>query len=329
MTEKVKVSREVLKKKNVVGYSNFTHERATLDKDLEEVIPVYVIKKEPEAQLKSEDVIEREIDGIKTDVIELGSEPSIFSSTGEEGHREEVDVLTPGCSIGNIGITAGTLGWFAKKNGKEYLRSNSHVFCDYPHKNSAVQTQIIQPGVYDGGSKIVGYYDWHLPLKPTVPILDYPLSWWEQWLYNVGIIKEPEIPEGWETPVNNTDFAVARKLDEIPVLYETMDFPVSYNYDYVGDIFAGTLYTSLICKVGYQLELGYEPMYVDVATIEKNDRVRKSGRTTGDTEKWIIDKSCDIVVNYGYFKALLGDVAMALKMSEGGDSGSAVWKKKQ
>ena len=322
MRSKTKVSDEIFNKKNVVVHSDYTH-----DKDGDEVVQIYVVQKEPESQLADCDMVEKEIEGIKTKVIDLGSEPSIFSGI-EEGHRGFVNELTPGCSIGNYEVTAGTLGWFMKKGRYEYLTSNAHIFADYPHRNVAIEGRIAQPGIRDGGNRTVAIYESHYALKPTVPILDYPLNWWEQFKLKRGWLKEPVVPENWKTPINHVDFATAKRLDDIVPKYETMDFPVSYNYDLAGRILAGTMYTSLFVKVGYELDLGYTPAYVDVADVKKFDKVRKSGRTTGDTEMAVMDDSCTMIINYGYFKAKFEDLSLTMKMSAGGDSGSSIWKKK-
>jgi len=325
--EKIKVPKEILKKENVVGFSNNLH--AKIDRRLksrEDSIRIYVTKKIPKAYLAEEDIIPEIIDGIKTDVVELGSEPNIFSS--DEGHKEKLDSLIPGCSIGNFGITAGTLGWFAEKDGGVFLDSNAHIVCDYPHKSSAIEKRILQPGKIDGGAAndVVGYYKWHEPIKPNAPILDYPLSWWQKLLKRFGFLKEPEIPEGWIIPVNYYDYGVFTKLEDVPEEHRTIDFDVINQYSLTGKIFAGCLYYSIICKIGYQLEMGYNPLYVEVDDINRFDKLRKSGRTTGDTERYVMDESAAITVNYGYFKAFFDDVVLANKMSRGGDSGSSVWK---
>jgi len=327
MNEKIKPPEHLLKKANVVGFSNTLKKRKREDGTEEEVVYVYVTKKVAESQLAPEDVVDKEIEGIKTDVIELGGEPTIFSCRGGRGTPRE---LVPGTSIGNYHITAGTLGWYFKKGKTEYIQSNAHVFCDYPHRNEAIEKRIVSPGKLDGGtlSDVVAYYSFHVPIKPQKPILNYPLSWWDRLKKRFGLLKEPPVPDDWVVPKNYTDFAVAKMTDDVIPIYETKDFPVSYNYNFSGSVFAGTSMVTLICKAKYMLELGYTPQYVDVAPIEYHDRVRKSGRTTGDTIGRVIDESCHMYVSYGLYTALFNDIAMALRMSQGGDSGSSVWKKK-
>ena len=65
--------------------------------------------------------------------------------------------LVDGCSIGNIKITAGTLGFPYKKYGKFYWLSNAHVLSEDPFKYISDQETVgVQQGVAHGGSKKIG-----------------------------------------------------------------------------------------------------------------------------------------------------------------------------
>jgi len=65
---------ELLKKRNVVGYSNMpeVRKRAGRDVEGEECFTVFVTKKLPKEMLDERDLIPKEIDGIPTDVVEVG-----------------------------------------------------------------------------------------------------------------------------------------------------------------------------------------------------------------------------------------------------------------
>lgn len=90
-------------------------------------------------------VIPEKIDGIPTDVVEVGT-PVLrhFAS--------HIRPVPPGYSIGHTRVTAGTLGCLVSdKNTRETLiLSNNHVIAN--SNNAAVGDSIVQPGPHDGGS---------------------------------------------------------------------------------------------------------------------------------------------------------------------------------
>jgi hypothetical protein len=140
-------------------------------------------------------------------------------------------------------------------------------------------------------------------------------------------LEDEDDEEEYSGPYNFQDFAVARVTEGVNVVYKTYDFEVINEYALVGKILAGSLFSSIICKVEYQIEKEYIPYGVETATVENFDRLRKSGRTTGDTERGVLDTSGVIKVDYTNFEAWMDDIIITVNMSEHGDSGSAVWKK--
>jgi hypothetical protein len=155
-------------KKNVIGYSKKFRKRIRDGKKVdEEVIRIYVSVKKDLAYLDLIDLIPREIDGVPTDVVEIGEIKAL--NLHPLAHVTRVRPLVAGVSIGNWAITAGTLGWFFKDGrGREMLGSNAHVFADDPLKSTSFEKRIVQPGRYDQGSvpdDIVGMYYWHQPLS--------------------------------------------------------------------------------------------------------------------------------------------------------------------
>ena len=111
----------------------------------EEVIVIGVEEKVPLEALALVDRIPDEFEGIKTDVIVVGKVVAMDT-------RDKCDPLVPGYSIGNIGITAGTLCYVFSKIGKteELLGSNAHVFSDNIGSTSR-DKRIVQQGPLDGG----------------------------------------------------------------------------------------------------------------------------------------------------------------------------------
>jgi len=133
-------------KKNVIGYSKKFRKRIRDGKKVdEEVIRIYVSVKKDLADLDLRDLIPREIDGVSTDVVDLGEIKAL--NLHPLAHVTRVRPLVAGVSIGNWATTAGTLGWFFKDGrGREMLGSNAHVFADDPLKPTSSEKRIVQPG---------------------------------------------------------------------------------------------------------------------------------------------------------------------------------------
>ena len=84
-------------------------------------------------------VIPSTIDGLPTDVIEVGH------ITKQIGYRERVRPLQPGYSCGQAGITAGTIGgFFIDKDGDPIILSNNHVLAN--ENRASIGDPIFQPG---------------------------------------------------------------------------------------------------------------------------------------------------------------------------------------
>jgi len=109
---------------------------------------VYVEKKVPLADLSRSHIIPRQIDGLDTDVIEIG----VVKMLGVRTARERP--CCPGMSIGHYQSTAGTFGAVVrdKKTKELMVLSNNHVLAN----GSSVQEvrakagdPILQPGGCD------------------------------------------------------------------------------------------------------------------------------------------------------------------------------------
>jgi len=322
--------------KNVVAYSMTPKLKISNGIVTDEpAIRIYVSKKEPLAQLRDYEVLPNNIEGMSTDVYEIGElmirPPTPLPWAVNDNRRDVVRPLVSGISIGNWAITAGTLGWFSEKDGEIFLDSNAHVFTDDSSKEVPLEKRIIQPGKYDGGTlkKIVADYVWHDRVIPENENSGCEVSGGVVSFLN-GIAKLIGAKTRFTTYVekeNYQDFAVSSMKEDILFLARTYDFDILDIYALVGKLFAGSNQCTIFCKVKYQIEAGYIPVYVETAEVEVGDIIRKSGRTTYDTNGVVIDESAVTRVNYGNYIARITDVFLTKPMSEGGDSGSAAWTK--
>ena len=111
-------------------------------------IRVYVREKKTRRNLRSEDILPEEVEGVRVDVIE-----GTFNIHSVADHQRRHNPLVGGISIGNIVLGgSGTLGVsvFDNISREDMILSNWHVLCG--RHDCAIQEAIIQPGAKDGGS---------------------------------------------------------------------------------------------------------------------------------------------------------------------------------
>ena len=135
------VEEDLLAKSNVVGlgigYKEVGGKETT---DL--CIHVYVEKKLPKAELVPEALVPETVQGLPTDVIEVGViEAQTYTAC--------VRPARPGYSIGHYRITAGTFGCLVRGCGcgQTYILSNNHVLAN--SNQARIGDAILQPGPYD------------------------------------------------------------------------------------------------------------------------------------------------------------------------------------
>jgi len=329
-----KLAKQLLKYPNVTGYSKKLRKRIKNGKVVEEwCIQVHVSKKVPLKELKLNEVIPVEVEGIPVDVVDVG-ELRALSVDKTKKFRP----LQPGISIGNYAITAGTLGNFVfgtKKpfRGEVLIASNAHVLCDNPSFEKPKEIDIVQPGRYDGGTHNdkVGEYRWHQRIKPlgsesSCPILTSAAKA-VNWLLKK--FKRKSRISVYTEEANHIDFAVA-SID-VPYMFKHADKVFDSSYECIGYGFAGSDKVSLVCKGKYIEQEGF--LYLDYQGEPKHyaegfigDVVEKSSRNCW-AQAEIIDDSAYEIVSYGSFYAAFDDVIITSKLLDPGCSGSAVYRK--
>jgi hypothetical protein len=120
-----------------------------------EAVRVYVRKKLAKRHLSKAELIPSEINGLPTDVIEVGRVRFLSRPTD------------CGVSIAHFQAHAGTLGCMVRRvpnDGKEYVLSNNHVLANTNKGNSG--DIILQPAVEDGGNSLSGiaHLSWRMRL---------------------------------------------------------------------------------------------------------------------------------------------------------------------
>jgi hypothetical protein len=139
--------RQLLARENVVGVA--TSLKMTAGEPTNEwSVTVLVERKVPEAQLSPADMVPDSVDGVPTDVVEVGPiVAQVFNA--------EVRPALPGFSIGHHNITAGTFGCLVRDlragpgQNEHLILSNNHVLAA---SNAGTPGDLIlQPGPFDGG----------------------------------------------------------------------------------------------------------------------------------------------------------------------------------
>ena len=164
------IGRQLLEYPNVVGYSKKLRKRIRKGKVVDEwCLQVHVTEKKPLKELRKMDILPTEVNGIPIDVVAKGIRKFLSKKT------DRIRPLVGGISVGNEAITAGTLGDFPEKlyspdKGETFMDSASHVLADDPtHSPEQVKfKKILQPGVADDGTEVVGTYYWHQQLYPEI-----------------------------------------------------------------------------------------------------------------------------------------------------------------
>ena len=285
-------AQEIMSRPNVVGLG--VGEKVSQGRKTGEIsVVVLVRQKLPPAGLTKEALLPRALDGVKTDVIEVGELRALQTRT------DRWRPAPGGVSIGHYQITAGTLGCVVRDraDGSRLILSNNHVLAN---SNAASPGDaILQPGPADGGSTSSDTIA-HLErfctiefsiLPPTCSLASAFASFGNYLAGLAGSSHRLRAYKAAPQAANLVDAAVARPINDADVLDEILE---------VG-VVSGTLPASL------------------------GMMVRKSGRTTAFTTGEITVLDATVSVNYGGGKiASFDNQIVTGPMSQGGDSGSLV-----
>lgn len=286
---KTRYSKTIMEKENVVGVGIGYKEAS--GKRLDELcITVMVRKKLPLEALPISALIPRELEGIKTDVIEVGDLRALQART------DRWRPIPGGVSIGHYLITAGTMGCVVRdrSSGERLILSNNHVLAN--SNEAKVGDPVLQPGVADQGdiaSDTVAHLARYVSISfnvepPTCNIAQSLVAFLNKIAQILGSGHRLEVYKKNLEAINSVDAAVARPLMGVEILDEILEIGV----------------------VG-----GTSPAKLGM-------RVRKSGRSTGFTTGQITILDATVDVNYSDKVARFDDQIVTTGMSAPGDSGS-------
>lgn len=334
--------KELMSKQNVVGVGLGYKDQHGEPTD-ELALVTLVEQKLPKEALRDEDLVPPEIDGAKTDVLEVGVMRAQVNSGPRDRWRP---VIPPGVSIAHPMVTAGTYGAmvYDRESGEPLLLSNNHVFA---YSNGAkLDDLILQPGSTDGGrspedavAKLARY--WRLRFVNDDPGDGNDLVQPKPGPGDDGsdipgppernpgdgcasfIVALGNLLTGLNNP--NTIVATARALTE------NFDPAAANPVEVQAIIPENPLDAALARPINpnmFSAEIPQIGILTGTTSALLNMEVRKSGRTTGYTEGRVT--AVNTVVDVGYTTAAGKQTArftgqvMTTGMSQGGDSGSLI-----
>lgn len=330
---------ELLAKGGVVGVGIGYKDHG--DGEREMALVAMVEQKKPKAALRDEDLVPPEMNGTKTDVIEVGIIRAQTNSGPKDIWRP---LIPPGVSIGHYMITAGTFGILAydATTGTPLILSNNHVLAN--SNDAFIGDAILQPGSTDGGQN---------PADAVAKLLRYAhLSYiGDSWIGDPNPIigspitpTEPEPrpnpqPTGCAQAIVQIANAIAKLNDPDAQIQFTRASAVSSKFD----PYDATTIEAQAAIAENQLDaalaapadpsmLSGEILEIGVITGTKAPSLgmplRKFGRTTGYTEGIVTLINATVDVGYtthaGKQTARFVGQVMTNNMSQGGDSGSLI-----
>ena len=281
---------EILVKPNVVGVGvGFK----VVGNEITGNVAVVVLVREKIARegLPPEGLVPRTINGVPTDVIEVGELRPMQARTGRWRPAPG------GVSIGHYQISAGTFGAVVRDrvSGERLILSNNHVLAN--SNDAQLGDPIIQPGGADGGqvaNDTIAHLERFCPIEFESQPGTCGLAAAYAGIGNaiaslLGSSHRLSTYQANPQAVNLVDAAVARPVSDDVILDEILE---------IGEV------------------SGTTPALLGMA-------IRKSGRTTGFTTGMVTVLDATVTVNYGIGRnARFENQIVSGPMSQGGDSGS-------
>lgn len=279
----------IMSKPNVIGVgTGYKRRDGRAVGDL--CVVALVRQKVPRAGLPEDALVPIEVDGVPTDVMQVGH------ITAQAARTDRWRPALGGVSIGHYLVTAGTLGSVVRDagTGERLILSNNHVLAN--NNQAQIGDAILQPGRADGGKLKEDTYASLLRFEPirfkeSAPTCDLAVAFAELGNSIATLMgSKHRVKAYFSDPqaTNLIDAAVAQPYDQSELLDEILD---------IGAV-SGTL----------PAELGMN--------------VRKSGRTTGLTNGRIVVLNVTVDVDYREASARFEDQIVTSPMSQPGDSGS-------
>ncbi len=308
---------DLLRRRGVVGVAiGFRNYKEQVTDQL--AMAVLVEQKKPIEALSAEELIPRDVNGARTDVVEIGKLEALVNP--RDRFRPNIPA---GVSIGHYKVTAGTLGAvvFDRSTGEPLLLSNNHVLAN--SNEAEIGDVILQPGPTDHGARpedtvaqlhrfeqLRFYQDPSLAPAPIVPPL-FPAGGCDivELFVTVGNL----LGRFSGSSKRLTSMPAPQAQSEAPLIYPNkVDAALARPNNPM-------LFQQTIADIG-------RPNGTKAAQIGME--IRKHGRTTGYTEGTVTLMNATVDVAYGEaLQARFTGQVICTPMSQGGDSGALIIEK--
>lgn len=292
----IKTSSSLLRKKNVVGVG-VGLKKSGQERTKRPALIVFVEKKIAPGEMDKNHLVPRKVEGLETDVVEIGRVRLLNSATVRERPAK------PGMSIGHYKVTAGTFGAVVKDvaTGERLILSNNHVLANGTDGRDGlgnIGDPIYQPGVYDGGKEsdhIANLYKFLPIMKSIQSNTECPIA--------AGLTRKGNSLLKLVKP--NYQLQLLKKYSGTNLVDAALARPLSPD-----------MVRESVLGIG---------LVEGVTSAELNMMVQKSGRTTGITRGEVTALGATLQVDMGNTEsAWFSDQVVTEMKSQGGDSGSLV-----
>ncbi|MYD10431.1 MAG: hypothetical protein F4X02_10355 [Chloroflexi bacterium] len=306
---------DLLRRRGVVGvaigYRNYK-EQATDQL----AMSVLVEQKKPVEALSADDLIPPDVNGARTDVVEVGRLEAFTNP--RDRFRPNIPA---GVSIGHYMVTAGTLGAIVmdRSTGEPLILSNNHVLAN--SNEAEIGDAILQPGPTDHGARpddvVAKLHRFEMlrfysdsgsgPAPPTRTPL-FPPGGCDVAELFVSVGNALSKISGSSKRLTTVQ-APKAQVERGPIYANRVDAALARPVNPM-------LFQQSIVNIG-------RPNGARLAQLGMN--IRKQGRTTGYTEGHVTLMNATVDVSYGEnLQARFAGQVIATPMSQGGDSGALI-----
>ncbi len=310
---------DLLRRRGVVGVAiGYRNYKEQVTDQL--AMAVLVEKKKPVEALSADDLIPPDVNGARTDVVEIGRLEALTNP--RDRFRPNIPA---GVSIGHYMVTAGTLGGivFDRNTGEPLILSNNHVLAN--SNEAEIGDAILQPGPTDHGVRpddvVAKLHRFEMlrfygdPERGSTPPTTTPP------LFPPGGC---DIAELWVTVGNalsklsgsSKRLATVRppkaQIESAPIYPNRVDAALARPINPM-------LFQQSIVGIG-------RPNGTKLAQLAM--KIRKQGRTTGYTEGQVTLMNATVDVSYAdNLQARFVGQVIATPISQGGDSGALIMER--
>ncbi len=307
---------DLLRRRGVVGvgigYRNYKEQVTD-----QLAVAVLVEQKRPIEALSAEDLIPPDVNGARTDVVEIGRLEALVDP--RDRFRPNIPC---GVSIGHYKVTAGTLGAVVldRNTGEPLILSNNHVLAN--SNDAEIGDAILQPGPTDHGVRpddavaklhrfeMLRFYDESGtgPTPPTTSPPLFPPGGCDLVEFFVSVGNALSRISGSSKRLTSVP-APKAQTETTPIYPNQVDAALARPNNPM-------LFQQTIAEIG-------RPNGVKLPQLGME--IRKHGRTTGYTEGTVTLMNATVDVSYGEnVQARFVGQVIGTPMSQGGDSGALI-----